>query len=143
MTLREKIEGLRIHRALLPGDEAYQWTDALSRSEVLAAVEAWEAEQRPIPGCQFVAIDGTCGHRNALTPECHQGVVCPAKGAPPVGQAGGAQEQPRPICDCNIKGPLCPTNPAPPADEFRPGLPALSFMTVWPRGRRVVCPDRR
>lgn len=34
---------------------------------------------RPIPGCKHIAEDGTCGHPEALTPECHLGVVCAAK----------------------------------------------------------------
>jgi len=81
MTLRDKIEGLHEVRLTTgTGGVEVLIADTLSRSEVLAAVEEWEAEQRPIPGCGFVAIDGTCGHPAALTPECHQGVVCPAKG---------------------------------------------------------------
>jgi len=39
---------------------------------------AWQIV-RPVENCGHVAADGTCGHPNALTPECHDGVVCSVK----------------------------------------------------------------
>lgn len=38
---------------------------------------------RPVENCGHVAADGTCGHPNAQTPECHDGVVCPVKAGKP------------------------------------------------------------
>ena len=43
------------------------------------ADEAERALPRPVANCGQVAADGTCGHPNALTPECHDGVVCSVK----------------------------------------------------------------
>ena len=58
---------------------------------------------RPIPGCKHIAEDGTCGHPNALTPECHLGVVCAAK----------AEKKPA-------------------EEPFIPGLPPEALRKVWP-----------
>lgn len=38
---------------------------------------------RPVPGCGHVASeDGTCGHPDAFTPECHRWADCPARQKP-------------------------------------------------------------
>ena len=47
----------------------------------IAEVEAgddWKELVRPVHRCGFVhPDDGTCFHPDAMTPECHLGVVCP------------------------------------------------------------------
>jgi hypothetical protein len=53
--------------------------EAAAEVEALRAQlrEAWEAA-RPVPGCQFAdKDDGCCTHPQAMTPECHGGVICP------------------------------------------------------------------
>jgi phage host-nuclease inhibitor protein Gam len=56
-----------------------------ARVEAMAD-EAERALPRPVENCGHVAADGTCGHPNALTPECHDGVVCPVKAEKQAGQ---------------------------------------------------------
>lgn len=77
------------YRAEIARLEATTGGDILREAVGALKAECWgtpgEAMQsqpdelpRPIPGCKHIATDGTCGHPNALTPECHLEVVCPA-----------------------------------------------------------------
>lgn len=89
-------EELRERARKLGEEDGRSWKPRKSWAEVFAAVgsdydppltqiygaaydAATNALPRPIPNCEHVAADGTCGHPNAITAECHEGAPCPAK----------------------------------------------------------------
>ena len=82
--LREEIRTLPEQIAKWDADAARlesQTAEDLLRQALEAGREAERALPRPVENCGHVAEDGTCGHPNALTPECHDWVVCPVKAA--------------------------------------------------------------